>query len=164
MFMSAIETAASYKFIKTNYIGIRSRDVPPHDPTEGMIWNYAVQILYNPILALVKLSVLIFLYRLFAHKRGVKLYVVGLAGITTVQMVAVAGAIIFQCTPISFNWMPNLENGRCVDQSSLYVSTAAFTILTDVLVLVLPAYIFRDLNIPKKTKIALLAVFLLGGL
>lgn len=164
MFMSAIETAASYKYIKTNYVGIRGRDIPPHDPTEGMVWNYAVQIFYNPILALVKLSVLIFLYRLFAHKRGVKLYIVGLSGVTLVQLVAVAGAIIFQCTPIAFNWTPTLPNGRCVDQRSLYVSTAAFTILTDVLVLGLPAYIFRDLNIPKKTKIALLVVFLMGGL
>ncbi|SPO02965.1 related to integral membrane protein PTH11 [Cephalotrichum gorgonifer] len=164
MFMSALETAASYKFIKTNYIGIRGRDVPQHDPTEGMIWNYTVQILYNPILALVKLSVLVFLYRLFAQKRGVKTCVVALAVATALQALAVAGAIVFQCTPISFNWRPMMAGGRCVDQRALYVSTAAFTIVTDVLVLLIPGYIFRDLKIPRKAKIALLFVFLLGGL
>lgn len=150
--------------IKTNYIGIRGVDVPDHDPTEGMIWNYAVQILYNPILALVKLSVLVFLHRLFSQIRGVKICIIALATLTTLHMVAVAGAIVFQCTPISFNWTPRLEGGTCVDQPALYVSTAAFTIVTDVLVLLLPAYIFWGLNIPRKTKIALLFVFLLGGL
>lgn len=129
-----------------------------------MIWNYAVQILYNPILALVKLSVLVFLHRLFAQVRGVKTAVLALGALTTLHMVAVAGAIIFQCTPISFNWTLAVERGACVDRRTLYVSTAVFTIVTDVLVLLLPAYIFRDLNIPKKTKIALLFVFLLGGL
>lgn len=129
-----------------------------------MIWNYAVQILYNPILALVKISVLVFLHRLFAQIRGVKICILALAAVTALHMIAVAGAIIFQCTPISFNWNPELEGGTCVDQPALYVSTAAFTILTDVLVLLLPAYIFQGLSIPKKTKIALLFVFLLGAL
>lgn len=129
-----------------------------------MIWNYAVQILYNPILALVKLSVLVFLHRLFAQIRGVKMCIMALAAVTTMHMVGVAGAIIFQCTPISFNWEPLLEGGTCVDQPALYVSSAAFNILTDVLVLLLPAYIFRGLSIPKKTKVALLFVFLLGAL
>lgn len=128
-----------------------------------MIWNYAVQILYNPILALVKLSVLIFLHRLFSQVRGVKACVIALSVLTTLHMVAVAGAIVFQCTPIASNWTPGL-GGRCVDRPALYVSTATFTIITDVLVLLLPGYIFRNLNIPRKTKIALLFVFLLGAL
>ena len=104
---------------------------------------------------------LIFLYRLFSQVRGVRPAVLVLAGLTALSMVAVAGAVVFQCVPISANWM---GGGRCVDQRVLYVSTAGFTILTDALVLLLPVYILRNLNIPKKTKVALLFVFLLGGL
>ena len=134
--------------------------MPPHDPAPGLIWNYAVQLLYNPILALVKLSALIFLYRLFSQVRGVRPAVLVVAGLTASHMVAVAGAVVFQCVPISANWR---GGGSCVDRRALYVSTAAFTILTDVLVLLLPGYILRNLNIPKKAKVALLSVFLLGA-
>jgi hypothetical protein len=132
--------------------------------TEARIWNYAVQILYNPILALVKASVLIFLLRLFGQKNGVRTYIIGLNTINILQMLAVFFAITLQCLPIEFNWDPTIRGGRCIDQRILYTSTASFTILTDMLVLLLPAYIFTKLKIPKKTKIALLFVFLLGGL
>ncbi|KAL2135459.1 hypothetical protein VTI74DRAFT_8445 [Chaetomium olivicolor] len=68
MLLSVTETVLSFFFIKTNLIGIPPKQVPPHDHTQGLIWAYAVQILYNPILALVKSSVLIFLSRLFGQK------------------------------------------------------------------------------------------------
>jgi hypothetical protein len=150
--------------IKTNFVGIPGNQVPPHDMMESQIWNYAVQILYNPILALVKASVLIFLLRLFGQKDGVRTYILVLNTANILQMLAVFFAIVFQCMPIEFNWNPNIRGGRCINQRVLYTSTASFTILTDLLVLALPAYIFSDLKIPKKTKIALLFVFLLGGL
>ena len=130
----------------------------------ALLWNYAVQILYNPILALVKASVLIFLLRLFGQKDGVRGYIIGLNIINILQLVAVFFAIVFQCIPIEFNWNKTIKGGRCVDQRVLFTSTSAFTILTDILVLALPAWIFMDLKIPRKTKIALLFVFLLGGM
>jgi len=46
----------------------------------GLFWNYAAQLLYNPILALVKLSILVFLYRLAGHRASV-LYSVSIVGI-----------------------------------------------------------------------------------
>jgi hypothetical protein len=184
MLMSIAETFASYKceslllnhhawnsvtltrqtVIKTNFVGIHGNQIPPHNPTEAAIWNYAVQILYNPILALVKASVLIFLLRLFGQKGGVRTYIYVVNTANLLQMVGVFVAIVLQCMPIEFNWNPNVRGGRCVNQRILYTSTASFTILTDLLVLALPAYIFTDLKIPRRTKLALLFVFLLGGL
>jgi len=92
------------------------------------------------------------------------MYVIILTTINLLQMVGTFFAITFQCTPIDFNWDQSIPGGRCVDQGLLYTITAGFTILTDVAVLALPAYIFRDLSIPRRTKYALLIVFLLGGL
>ena len=138
--------------------------MPPHDPTDGLIWNYAVQILYNPILALVKSSVLIFLLRLFGQKEGVRRFIIGLNTVNLVQMTCVFFAILFQCWPIAFNWDPTIKGGRCVEKSILFTTTAAFNIFTDLVVLGLPLWILVDLNIPRKTKFALLFVFLLGFL
>ncbi|KAJ9136689.1 Cfem domain-containing protein [Pleurostoma richardsiae] len=164
MLLSVAETIVSYFFIKTNFIGIHLADVPPHDPTDGMIWNYAVEILYNPILALVKSSVLLFLLRLFGQKDGVRRFIVILNTLNIVQMVAFFFVIVFQCRPIAFNWDKTIEGGRCVDTRVVFTTTATLNIITDFLVLGLPLYIFVDLNIPKRTKLALLFVFLLGFL
>ncbi|KAK3357093.1 hypothetical protein B0T25DRAFT_146694 [Lasiosphaeria hispida] len=164
MMMSVAETVISYFFIKTNFVGIPASQVAPHDPTEGLIWAYAVQILYNPILALVKSSVLIFLSRLFGQKDGVRRLLLWLNVANISQMVAVFFAITLQCLPIAFNWDLSITNGRCVDRRVLYLSTAAFNILTDLLILGLPLWIFVDLKIPRRQKIGLLFVFLLGFL
>ncbi len=127
-----------------------------------MIWNYAVQILYNPILALVKSSVLVFLLRLFGGKKGVRRFIISLNVVNLMQMTAVFFAILFQCLPIAFNWDPTIKGGHCVEQRVLFTTTAAFNILTDLVVLGLPLWILVDLNIPRRTKFALMFVFLLG--
>ncbi|KAK0732731.1 hypothetical protein B0T21DRAFT_335085 [Apiosordaria backusii] len=164
MLMSVAETVISFFFIKTNFIGIPLSQVPPHDPTQGLIWAYAVQILYNPILALVKSSALIFLSRLFGQKDGVRRFLLWLNIANISQMVAVFFAITFQCLPIAFNWDPTIRDGRCVDRRILYTCTAVINIVTDLLILGTPIWIFTKLKIPRRTKIALLCVFLLGFL
>jgi hypothetical protein len=150
--------------IKTNFIGISPEQVPPHDPTQGLIWAYAVQILYNPILALVKSSVMIFLSRLFGQRDWIRRFLLWLNIANISQMVAVFFAIVLQCTPVPFNWDPTISGGYCVDRRALYIFSAAFNIATDILILGLPLWVFSSLRIPKRTKIALLIVFLLGFL
>lgn len=148
--------------IKTNFIGIPAERIPAHDPTEGLIWSYAVQILYNPILALVKSSVLIFLARIFGQKDWVRRFLLWLNVVNISQMVGVLFAIILQCTPVAFNWDLTIPGGHCVDRRVLYLLTAAFNILTDILIMGLPLWIFWGLRIPKRTKIALVVIFALG--
>ncbi|KAG7290729.1 hypothetical protein NEMBOFW57_000732 [Staphylotrichum longicolle] len=164
MLMSVAETIISFFFIKTNFIGIPREQVPSHDPTQGLIWSYAVQILYNPILALVKSSVLIFLTGLFGQKDWVRRSLLWLNVANISQMVAVFFAIVLQCTPVAFNWDPTISGGHCVDRRVLYLSTSVFNIVTDLIILGLPLWVFSSLRIPKRTKIALLVVFLLGFL
>ncbi|OIW33786.1 hypothetical protein CONLIGDRAFT_640876 [Coniochaeta ligniaria NRRL 30616] len=163
MLLSIAETIISYFFIKTNFVGIHVADIPKNqDQTEALIWLYAVQILYNPVLSLVKSSVLIFLLRLFGQKDGVRRFIIGLTVVNILQMVAVFVAVLLQCLPISFNWDLTITNGRCVDRRILYTFTSCFNIVTDLLVLGLPIWIFVDLKIPRRTKVALSFVFLLG--
>ena len=130
--------------------------------TEALIWEYLVTIFYNPILGLTKASVLVFLLRLFGKKDGVRTYIYVLFIVNMLHMVITLFAIIFQCYPIPFNWDPTVGGGMCLDKRLLFTVTSSITLLTDLLVLALPAYIFVGLKIPRRTKIALLFVFLLG--
>ncbi|KAK8088742.1 hypothetical protein PG997_003703 [Apiospora hydei] len=138
-------------------------DIPLHDPTEGAAWNYVVQILYNPILALVKSSLLILLLRLFGQKPGVRRFIIWVNTINLASLASIFFAIVFQCFPLQKAWKPRLE-GFCVDRRILLVAASAINIALDLLILGLPLHIFIGLQIPKRTKIALIFVFLLGFL
>lgn len=128
-----------------------------------MRWNYIIQLLYNPILALVKSSVLLFLLRLGGQKPGVRWTIHSLNAFNIGLMIAIFVTVIFQCTPVNFFWDRTIPGGHCVDTGAFYVATAGLTILTDVLVLALPFWIFLGLKMPAKVKIALLVVFGLGA-
>jgi hypothetical protein len=164
MVLSLGETASTYMFMKTNFIGIHFKDVPvgAYDPTPGLIWNFTVQVLYNPILALVKTSVLIFLLRLGGQKPGVRwaIHIVNL--INLALMIAIFLVVMFQCWPIEYNWHPGIPGGHCIKQGVFYVATAGLTLFTDCLVLGLPIWIFADLKMAFKTKVALILVFIVG--
>jgi hypothetical protein len=123
---------------------------------------YFRKVLYNPILALVKTSVLMFLLRLGGQKSGVRIAIHALNALNLAQMTAIFLVVLFQCNPIPYNWDKSIADGKCVEQGLFYLVTAALTIWTDVLVLALPFWIFLDLKMGRKQKMALLGVFLLG--
>ncbi|KAI3547251.1 integral membrane protein [Colletotrichum filicis] len=110
--------------MKELYIGIHYWDVPlPMNPTTGMIWIYIVGAVYNPILALVKQSVLIFLIRFSGVKDVVRYVVWATATLNLALMIATFVAVIFQCTPIEKNWKPTLA-GSCIEQFSVTAVSA----------------------------------------
>lgn len=132
------------------------------------MWNFIMQILYNPILALVKCSVLVLLHRIAGHSNTVWWSIVAIAAFTVVQGAATFLVVIFQCSPIQYFWLrydPDSDlNGTCINSSAFYVATAAFTIFTDVLVLALPFFIFLGVKMDGRTKWMVIGLFLLGGM
>jgi hypothetical protein len=121
-------------------------------------------VLYNPIIALVKNSVLIFLLRLAGNRKSVKQSIWALVALNTALMLAIFIVVIFQCTPIQYNWNPTIEGGHCVQQGAFYVSTSTVTLFTDILVLALPFWIVMDLKMTRKMKFAVIGIFFLGGI
>ncbi|KAK7753459.1 hypothetical protein SLS62_004534 [Diatrype stigma] len=150
-------------FIKTNYVGIPPDAIPPHDGREGLVWNYLVQLLYNPILALVKASVLLFLGRLFGQKRGARRCIRAVGAANGAHAAAVLAAVAFQCTPARRAW-DAAAPGTCVDRRAFFTASAAANVLVDLLILALPLRVLVGLRIPRRTKLALMCLFLLGFL
>lgn len=133
------------------------------DPSPGLWWFYLSQIFYNPILALVKCSVLIFILRVGGLRTGVRRACFGLITFTALQAVAIFFAVLLQCLPIEANWdMAAKTDAKCID-NAFHVTISSITILTDVLVVALPFYVFLGLKMRKATKIAVICVFALGG-
>ena len=165
---SLAETGVSYVGMRKAFLGVHVWDIPLEaDPREGMKWNFIIQALYNPILALVKTSLLLFLLRLSGQNRRIRWSIHALNIFNLSLMVAIFTTVIFQCTPVDYFWEQVGRNppteGSCINTGAFYTSTAALNVLTDILVLALPFWIFLGLQMPKKVKWALLGVFALGG-
>jgi hypothetical protein len=79
-------------------------------------------------------------------------------------MIAIFIIVIFQCTPIKYNWDLSIKDGHCIQQGAFYVATSTVTLFTDILVLAIPFWIVMGLKMATKTKVAVLGVFFLGGM
>lgn len=73
-------------------------------------------------------------------------------------------AIIFACTPIEMNWNIRIQDGTCINQASLYIATAVVNIISDLILFCLPLPTVFNLQIPRRQKIGLIFIFLLGSL
>ncbi|KAG4026836.1 hypothetical protein MFRU_036g00690 [Monilinia fructicola] len=163
MILSIGETSVTWKFAVENYIGIHVWDIPvKNDMVTGLKYGFAVQILYNPILAIVKSSILIFLLRISGQKKNVKYTIWGLLAFNNIMMIAIFFGVIFQCTPIAFNWQTDIPGGYCIKRGLFYVVTAIIFLITDIMVLLIPFWIVVGLKMPRKTKLSVIGVFSLG--
>ncbi|KAI1073655.1 hypothetical protein F5B20DRAFT_574650 [Whalleya microplaca] len=153
-----------YMYCKLGYFGWREEDVPEHDPAPASWWYYLAQIFYNPILAFVKCSVLVFILRIGGQKNGVRWAIYGLLMFTTGHAIGVFFGVLLQCLPVQANWDAAVKaHATCID-NSFHVAISSLTILTDILVLALPFYVFLGLNMRKTTKLAVICLFLSGGI
>jgi hypothetical protein len=71
---------------------------------------------------------------------------------------------VFQCTPVAYFWDLTIPGGKCVDRWALYFANGGINIVTDFLILLLPVFILKDLQVPKLQKMFLMAIIALGGL
>lgn len=127
-------------------------------------YTYWVPVLYNPILAIVKNSMLIFLLRLTGSRDTIRYSIIVLIVINTTSMIAIFLTLIFKCTPITYNWDNTVNGGHCIKEGVFYISSACVTIITDFLVLAIPLWIVMGLRMAKRLKIAVIAIFFLGGM
>ncbi|KAF6830877.1 CFEM domain-containing protein [Colletotrichum plurivorum] len=164
MFFSLALLAPTYMFFKYYYVGFPTSSLPADwDPSPMLFWNWIMQVLYNPILALVKSSVLVFLLRLGGHKRGVRRAIYVLNAVNLLTMVAIFLIVLFQTIPINAFWDPSVQKQREIDGPLFYIVSAIITIITDFFVLAIPFWIFLGLKMRMAAKIGLIVVFLAGG-
>ncbi|OHE93120.1 hypothetical protein CORC01_11609 [Colletotrichum orchidophilum] len=164
MFFSMALLGPTYMFFKYYYAGFPTSALPKDwDPAPMLFWNWIMQVLYNPILALVKSSILVFLLRLGGHKRGVRWAIYGLNTINLATMVAIFLVVLFQTLPINAFWDSTIPKHREIDGPLFYIISAIITIVTDFFVLAIPFWIFLGLKMRMAAKIGLIVVFLAGG-
>lgn len=148
--------------IKEAFVGIHFYDIPPNaNLSSGLIWIFFVGAIYNPVLAFVKQSVLVFILRIAGLNQRVRMVCYLTSVFNMAEMVSALVVVIFQCKPVESFW--HVELGQeCINQEAFAISTTLLTILTDIVVVALPFYVFLGLQMSRKKKIALILVFSMG--
>ncbi|KAK3367095.1 hypothetical protein B0T24DRAFT_380944 [Lasiosphaeria ovina] len=148
---------------RAQYWGIHDQDIPPHPFTQGLFWGYMDRVFYNPLLALVKASALIFLLRLGGTRHLIRLACVALMWFSILQAFAFFLVTVFSCDPVEFSWF-GAASGRCINPARFSLSLASINIVTDILILYIPYCMFLNLKVNRRVRNSLLVVFMLGGL
>jgi hypothetical protein len=84
-------------------------------------------------------------------------------GFCTTSAVAFTLVTIFQCQPIQFVWKKD-NGGKCVNYNAGAFANAGVNIIQDILILVIPIPEVRHLQLTRKKKIGMYAMFSMGGL
>ncbi|KAH7130508.1 hypothetical protein B0J11DRAFT_504287 [Dendryphion nanum] len=122
-------------------------------------------IFYNLSIALIKVSMLIQVLRIFVPRgsQSRTYYVVhSLIWITTAYYTIMLFLMVFTCQPISKLWTP-WKKGTCMKIGAMSVTTACFNVVTDLAILVIAQrVIWKVLSRDKEKRIRLSLVFCAG--
>jgi hypothetical protein len=113
-----------------------------------------------------KISVLLFYRRVF---RGTFFHIATctLIALVSAWVIAFFFANLFECIPISeaFVNAPGMGgNPKCIDAIPMYLAQVYSDVIFDLLILIIPIPLVWKLQLPLRQKLAVLGIFLLGGM
>lgn len=121
------------------------------------------QIWYGVAAACIKLAILLLYLRVFStrHRDAFNLAIRGLMIVICTFYLALSTAKIGQCVPRARIWDKSVP-GRCVNLSALLQSSGLFNILSDVCILLVPLKGVWNLQISRKRRTGIYAIFTVG--
>lgn len=100
-------------------------------------------------------------FRIFPS-RTMKIGCHALAGLSTMWWIGNVFASAFQCQPVAKAWDKSIP-GTCFNNAQFFLVVIWPNIAIDVLILCLPVWEVRRLHLPRKQRLALCGIFLLGA-
>jgi hypothetical protein len=83
--------------------------------------------------------------------------------ITVGSNLGILFSIIFACKPIQKGYDITITDGTCIDRAAVYKATAAFGIITDVLIFLVPTPMIISLHLSRSKKAGLFVLFAIGS-
>lgn len=157
--------------VQTKYglgLPLKLRSTVPSDALAFKQANFAGRPIYQLGVSFFKISLLLSYLRLI-QDTDQRTYEITVWFAITVIFIGHLGsslALVFACKPVSFSWsLPvegDMEHPTCLNVSSAGVGYSIITIVSDILVVMLPIPILVKLNIPTRKKVGIIGLFLLG--
>ncbi|PTU22107.1 hypothetical protein P175DRAFT_0516082 [Aspergillus ochraceoroseus IBT 24754] len=125
----------------------------------------AASVIYVPALALAKLALLMLYYTLLRTVTHVWKYIIFvIAFIIISYTIAFVLAIIFACSPLAKSWDPTITTGSCINLHSVYLTIVITNTTSDVIIILIPVPIIRELRLPFLQRLGVICLFGIGGL
>lgn len=130
---------------------------------------FVMQIMHTCAMPVIKASVLTFYWRIFVTPTNsscnIKIAIWVIAIYVGLWWISIFFATLFQCNPISDNWGTNpLQLPGCSGSFIKMYQTAAFTnLVSDIVILAIPFFPMRKVQLPMSTKIGVLCIFMTGS-
>ncbi|KAI9810235.1 MAG: hypothetical protein M1827_006369 [Pycnora praestabilis] len=127
--------------------------------------SIVVNIMYIWAMAFSKFSILFFYHRL-SPQRYFRMACVGLGTFVFLYSLPISLSTVFACRPLSKAWdaLVPTDVGTCIDRGAIYIFVASINAATDLMILALPLPMLWKLEMPRKQKLAVGAVFAVGSL
>ncbi|KAF9876119.1 CFEM domain-containing protein [Colletotrichum karsti] len=135
----------------------------PHEITMFLKLLFVLQLFYILDLAVIKASIL-FLYLRVFNIKSFRPVLICTQGFNFLLGAAYIILSLAQCQPLQHYWngWDGEHEGKCADLNKIGLTHVAFNIALDVWMLILPATQVFKLNLPRKKKIGVMAMFGVG--
>ncbi|KAH9211061.1 hypothetical protein DL95DRAFT_274009, partial [Leptodontidium sp. 2 PMI_412] len=144
-------------------LGVHGWDVPltTYSPFVKMILSSGA--VYGLSFMFVKLSILLLYLQLSPHR---KFRAMVYAIMITTILYSLLGSFefLFTCRPIAKVWDLTITSGSCYSGAKILAVHGGLSIATDITMLVLPITMLWKLQLPRRRKVAVVALFMTGTL
>lgn len=125
--------------------------------------NYVQALIYVFPTLLSKLCLLIFYIKLQNRRLWYQLAVWGTIFVTVGSNLGILFSVAFACKPISMAYDITVTEGTCIDRAAVFKATAAFGIITDILIFMIPIPMVITLQLSLRKKLGLVFMFTIGS-
>ncbi|KAL4947640.1 hypothetical protein BDW69DRAFT_190005 [Aspergillus filifer] len=143
--------------------GVHWDDVPEeyHIPFQKL--TYVTMVMYGPTAYLTKLTLLWIMTRVFSPFRK---WVIFIYVFLVLMLLYYIPAVIIKiriCMPISKFWNEE-QSGSCLDRNAIILADAVVSVISDLIVLIMPLPLTMRLQMSKKKKLRVIGILGAGGL
>ncbi|EHK44092.1 uncharacterized protein TrAtP1_008569 [Trichoderma atroviride] len=150
--------------VQTRYgLGLPIADRPPASLDAYTKVNFAGRPIYQIGISFFKIALLISYLRLLkgTDQRTYRYVVFATIALVFLGHLGCALSLVFACNPVQRSWNPHI-NGTCLAPGPSFTAYAVVTIVSDIIVAILPLPVLFRLNIRLAKKLGLIGIFLLG--
>ncbi|KAG2412874.1 hypothetical protein HFD88_010431 [Aspergillus terreus] len=143
--------------------GLHIDDVPEEHLIPFKKTVYVTMVMYGPTAFLTKMSLLWIMTRVFSPFRKSVIFIYVFLALMLAYYIPAVIVKIRICSPISKFWATDTP-GTCLGQSSIIMADAVVSVVSDMIVLILPLPLTLGLQLPTKKKMRVMAILGAGGL
>ncbi|KAF4552493.1 Hypothetical protein D9617_10g074750 [Elsinoe fawcettii] len=159
--LASVMTMVTYIMMHKNGLGHHVYELQPYMIGDFFKWFWVCIWIYNVSLTATKFSILFQYKRIFVTDKfqiSVKVMLV----ILTIYGLWTFLGCVFICWPVSKFWNP-AGPGKCMPQWPIFFGNSYMNIITDLMIILSPLPVLSNLQMPKRQKMALGGIFLIGA-